>query len=181
MKQLSAFTLLILLGTILTGCPFDSPYCIDTEPLLPIDESVLGKWAALVEKPGDDKHFREESVRIIFEKRTDMEYEIAITGYIGELKPYNLITNDTIKGTAYLSEVAGRQFLNAFIHGRVYIAEVKKENGQLFSLLPLAEVFTSKLIKNSRELRSAVEFHYKVRLKPGYDQQFSLKNLQRVN
>ena len=110
-----------------------------------------------------------------------MEYEIAITGYIDELKPYNLITNDTIKGTAYLSEVAGRQFLNAFIHGKVYIAEVKKENGQLFSLLPLAEVFTSKLIKSSAELRSAVEFHYKVRLKPGYDQQFSLKNLHRVN
>lgn len=181
MKQLSAFTLLLSLGTILTGCPYDSPYCIDPVPLLPIDESLLGKWTAFVEKPGDETHFREEPVTIIFEKRTEMEYEIAITGYIGELKRYNLITNDTIKGTAYLSEVSSRRFLNTTIHGKVYIAEIKKEKGQLFSLLPLAEVFTSKLIKNSSELRSAVGFHYKVRLKPGYDQQFSLKSLKRVN
>lgn len=180
MKQRYTIILLAILGTVLTGCPYDSPYNIDPEPMVAIDEALLGKWGALVEKPGDDQHFREDTVQIIFEKRTDMEYDIAITGYIDELKPYHIIVNDTIKGTAYLSDVAGKQFLNTFIHGKVYIAEVKKNKSGV-SILPLAEAFTSKLIKNSKELRTAIEFHCKIRLVPGYDQQFCLKNLQKEN
>jgi hypothetical protein len=117
---------------------------------------------------------------VIFSKRTDVDYNIAITGYIDELKPYHLIVNDSIKGTGYLSDVAGRQFLNAFIQGKVYIAEIKKENGTI-SILPLSEYFTSKLIKSSKELRTAIEFHYRVKLTPAYDPLFSLKKLQRVN
>lgn len=180
MKQLLPVLFLITLSTLLCGCPYDSPYNLDELPLQNIDESLLGKWATFIKKSDDTGHSVEEPVKIIFEKRTDQEYNIAITGYIDELKPYHLIAGDSIKGTAYLSTVGSKQFLNTFIHGRVYIAEVLKE-GNMVSILPLSEYFTSKLIKNSGELRAAVEFHYRVKLSAAYDPLFSLKKLQKVN
>jgi hypothetical protein len=181
MRKILPLFLLITLTVFLCGCPYDSPFNLDEVPLQNIDENLLGEWSTFISRHGDEKHFREkERVKIIFEKRTDMDYDIAITGNIKELKPWHVITNDSIKGTAYLSTIAGKQFLNAYIHGKVYIAEVIKDSSTI-SILPLAEYFTSKLIKNSRELRTAVEFHYKMKLTPGYDPFFSLKNLQRVN
>ena len=180
MKRILPIFFLSIITVILCGCPYDSPYNIDKAPVQNIDESLLGKWATFIKKSGNASYSKEEAVKIIFSKRTDVDYDIAITGYIDELKPYHLIENDSIKGTGYLSEAAGRQFLNAFIHGKVYIAEVKKDNGTI-SILPISEYFTSKLIKNSKELKAALEFHYKVKLTPAYDQMFSLKNLQKVN
>ena len=175
------YFLLLFTGIIfLYGCPYDSPYGIDEEPQQYIDESLLGKWATTVPRPSDDKHYREDSVKIVFEKKTEMEYDIAITGYLDELKPYRVISNDTIKGTAFLSVIDSRQFLNAFIHGKMYIAEVKKENKNL-SIFTLHEHFTAKYIKNSAALRTAVGFHYKSRATPSYDDWFVLKDLQKVN
>lgn len=180
MNRVFSTFFLLTLTVFLCGCPYDSPYNIDETPVQKIDESLLGKWATFIKKSVDDVHFKEEPVKIIFEKRTDTDYDIAITGYIEELRPYHLIANDSIKGIAYLSEVAGKQFLNAYIHGRVYIAEVVKDSTSI-SIFPLSEYFTSKLIKNSKELRTAVEFHYRVKLSPAHDPFFSLKKLQKVN
>ena len=145
-----------------------------------IDESLLGKWATFIIKTDDAGKSKEEPVKIIFEKRTDMDYDLSITGYLDELKPYHVITNDSIRGTAYLSVVAGKQFLNAYIHGKVYLAEVIKD-GTTISILPLSEYFTSKLIKNSNELRTAVVFHCRVKATPAHDPMFSLRKLQKVN
>jgi hypothetical protein len=180
MKKLLPAFLLIPLTMLFCGCPYDSPYNVDVAPMQNIDESLLGKWATFIKKSGNADYSKEDPVKVIFSKRTDVDYDIAITGYIDELRPYHLIVNDSIKGTGYLSDVAGRQFLNAFIQGKVYIAEIKKENGTI-SILPLSEYFTSKLIKSSKELRTAIEFHYRVKLTPAYDPLFSLKKLQRVN
>lgn len=180
MKQILSIILLFTLSALLCGCPYDSPYNLDQEPAQNIDESLLGKWATFVKKSGNAPSSKEEPVKVIFSKRTDVDYDIAITGYIDELKPYHLIVNDSIKGTGYLSDVAGKQFLNAYIHGRVYIAEIKKDNGTI-SILPLSEYFTSKLIKTSKELRNAVEYHYRIKLTPAHDAMFCLKNLQKVN
>ena len=102
MKPILHYSLLILLATILFGCPYDSPYAIDEEPVQNIDESLLGKWAAFVPRPSDDKHYKEDPVKIIFEKRTNMEYDIAITGYLDELRPYKVVTNDTIIHDGYI-------------------------------------------------------------------------------
>ena len=109
-----------------------------------------------------------------------MEYNIAITGYINELKPFHVITNDSVKGTAFISIVAKKEFLNVFIKGKMYIAEVKRENNSL-SILCLAEHFTSKYIKNSIELRQAVEFHYRIAATVSYDDYFILKKLQKTD
>lgn len=180
MKRPLPLFLLIVLAAFLCGCPYDSPYNLDATPQQNIDKSLLGKWAAFIKKTDNAGHAIEEPVKIIFEKRTDMDYDFSITGYIDELKPYHVIANDTIKGTGYLSTASGKQFLNAYIHGRVYIAEVIKV-GSTLSILPLSEYFTSKLIKNSQELRTAVEFHYRVKITPAHDPFFSLNKLQKVN
>lgn len=179
MRQFLPMLLLLVLAVTLCGCPYDSPYNLDETPQENIDESLIGTWQAIVAKPSDDTHHIEDSITIIFEKRTDKEYDFAITKNINELKPYQVIVNDSIKGIAYISTLAGKRFLNAFIRGKVYLAELVVENNNV-SIYPLAEHFTSKYIKNSRELRTAVEFHYKMRLRPGYDQAFALKNLHKA-
>jgi hypothetical protein len=169
-----------LCSILLFGCPYESSYPIDTEAQQPIDEALLGKWAAFIPKPSTDGHPREEAIKIIFEKRTDLEYDVAITGYIDELRRSRMITNDTIKGTAFLSIIDNRQFLNTFIFGKVYIAEVKLKDNTL-DILTLAEHFTSKFVKNSNALRSAISVHYKTRSFPMYDDWFVVKKMQRVN
>lgn len=179
MRRILPILLLFTLSAILCGCPYESSYNLDEEPQENIDQGLLGNWTATVSKPGFDEQTNDEEVTVVFEQRSEKEYDIAITGPMKELQPFHVITNDSIKGTANISTLSGKRFLNAFIHGRVYIAELVQEKSAV-SIYPLAEYFTSKLIKNSRELRSAVEFHYRVRLKPGYDKSFALKNLRRM-
>ena len=180
MRKIRLFCLLPLASVILWGCPYDSPYGIDPSAQEDIDESLLGSWATFVAKPTWDQQHVEDPVKIIFSKNTDQEYNIAITGYIDELKPYHVITNDTIKGTAYISTVSNRQFLNTLIKGKMYIAEIKKEDNNL-SILCLAERFSVKFCKNSKDLRREIEFHYKVAVTPSYDDFFVARNLKKVN
>lgn len=180
MKKNLSIALLFLLIVFLYGCPYESPYAIDAAPQQYIDEELLGKWAAFVPRPSDDRHYKEEPVKLIVEKRTDMEYDVSITGYISELKVYHVISNDTIKGTAFISTVAKKEFLNTFINGRYYLSEVVKDkNG--FSVFTLSEQFTNKYVKSSAVLRNAIEVHYQYKANPSYDDWFVLKNLQKVN
>lgn len=180
MKQILQLLSLFGLSMLLCGCPYDSPYGIDETAQENIDEDLLGSWATFVTKPANEGDYKADPIKVIFSKNTDQEYNLAITGYLNELKPYKVITNDTIKGTAYISTVAGKQFLNAFIKGKMYIAEIKREKNDL-SIFCLSEHFTIKYIKNSLELRKAIEFHYKVSVTPDYDDYFILKYLQKVN
>lgn len=180
MKYRVSILLLPFLCLILWGCPYDSPYAIDKEAQQPIDENLLGKWAAMIPRPSDDQHYREEPVKVIFEKRTDMEYDVSITGYLDDLRRTQFINSDTIKGTAFLSTIDNRQFLNTFIFGKVYVAEVKQKDNTL-DILTLAEHFTSKFVKNSEALRNAICVHYKTRPEPVYDDWFVAKKMQRVN
>jgi hypothetical protein len=165
------------LAVVLSACPYSSAYKLDDEPVQPIDESLLGKWAAFIKKSAAGK---EEPVKIIFTQKTETVYNIAITGYIDELRPYIAFVADSIKGEAFLSVVGNNTFLNLLINSRNYIGEVKKENGKL-SLLPISESFTAKLVKSNSVLRLALEVHYKTRVKPSYDEEFCLKNLVKVN
>jgi hypothetical protein len=180
MRKIKLFFLLPLASVLLWGCPYDSPYGIDPSAQEDIDESLLGSWATFVSKPTWDQQHVEDPVKIIFSKNTDQEYNLAITGYIDELKPYHVITNDTIKGTAYISTVSNHQFLNTLIKGKMYIAEIKRDNNNL-SILCLAERFSVKFVKNSKDLRREIEFHYKVAVTPYYDDFFVAKNLKKVN
>jgi hypothetical protein len=166
---------ILISSLLLCGCPYRSAYRLDAEPLLPVQENLLGKWATFVKKGN-----RSEPVKLILTQKTATEYDISITGYIEELRPLRIITNDTIKGSGFLSEVGGKNMLNFVLQDQVYLVEIKMEDGKL-SFLPLAENFTSKLIRSHAELRSMVFHHYKIRLQPLYDETFCLRDLVRVN
>ena len=165
MKKLYEFLLLFFLSVSLCSCPYSSAYNLDDTPGIYVEDTLLGSWSTFVKRPGGK---RAEPVTISFSKRTDTEYDIAITGYLNDLKPYMRITADSISGTAFMSTVNDRQFLNIRINSRIYIAELKFKDGTL-SLFPLAEHFTSKMVLNSTALRNSVDFHYKTRVHPMVD------------
>ena len=177
MKTIFTISLLFLLTTILCSCPYNSPYQLDENPNIYVEDDLLGSWATFVKKPVSGN---EEPVKLILTKKTDTEYNIVFTGKLDELKPFKLLYKDSISGTAFMSTVAGRQFLNITIKGTNYIAELKLKDGSL-SLLPLVEHFTAKMIQNNSELRNCVEFHYKTRVHAMYDDDFCLKDMVKVN
>ena len=176
MKTIFTISLLFFLSVLLCSCPYSSPYKLDESPSIYVEDDLLGSWATFVKKPNG----KEEPVKLILTKKNDTEYNIAFTGYLNELKPFKVLVKDSVNGTAFMSTVAGRQFLNITIKGTNYIAELKLKDGML-SLLPLIEHFTSKMIFNNSELRNSVEFHYKTRVHAMYDDDFCLREMLKVN
>lgn len=177
MKIFFTISSLFFLSILLCSCPYGSPYQLDENPTIYVEDDLLGSWATFVKKPVSGK---DEPVKLILSKNNDTEYNIAFTGKLDELRPFKLISRDSINGTAFMSTVAGRQFLNIKIKGVNYIAELILKNGTL-SLLPLVEHFTGKMIQNNAELRNCVEFHYKTRVHALYDDDFCLKEMVKVN
>ena len=177
MKALFSITSFYLLTVLLCSCPFSSPFKLDDNPSMYVEDAIIGKWATFVKKTGTEK---EEPVKLILTKKNESEYNIAFTGYLDELRPYHITKGDSISGTAFMSAIGDRQFLNITIQSKVYIAELKFKDDKL-SLLPLVEHFTSKMIFNNTALRNSVEFHCKTRLRPMYDDDFCLKEMVRVN
>ena len=166
--------------TCLLGCPYESPIALDESPQLNIDENLIGNWEALVLKPSYDQYPVKEKVGISFSRRNNVEYDFAISGNIHELSPYTCFAHDTIRGTAFISDISGFTFLNIRIRERVFIAELKNENGH-YSIMALAEHFTSVFARKSKDLRAAVCLHYKINPHPFYDEFFVLKDLQKID
>lgn len=177
MKNIFTISLLFILSTTLCSCPYSSQYLLDASPNIYVEDDLLGSWATFVKKPVTGKS---EPVKLILSRKSDTEYNIAFTGKLDELRPFKLVYKDSVSGTAFMSTVAGRQFLNITIRGNNYIAELKLKDGNL-SLLPLVEHFTAKMIQNNTDLRNCVEFHYKTRVHAMYDDDFCLKDMVRVN
>ncbi|MEO6489304.1 MAG: hypothetical protein ABIO04_05120 [Ferruginibacter sp.] len=119
-------------------------------------------------------------IKVIFRELNEKEYEINIIGYLDQLKPFLYIPGDTLKATAFMSNVSQWQFLNIEYKGQTYISQLRFENEKL-SILPLAEYFTAKYIKSDSQLRTAVEFHFRTRLSPIFEQSFCMRNMVRVN
>lgn len=177
MKKLFEISLLFFLSVSLCSCPYSSAYNLDETPVINVDETLLGKWVAFVKKPNGS---REEAVYLSLQKKNDTEYNISFTGNLDELRPYRYITSDSLAGTAFMSLVDNRQFLNIRINSRVYIAELGFKNEKLY-LLPLAESFTAKMIFSSEALRKSVEVHYKTRVHPVLDDDFCLRDMVKIN
>jgi hypothetical protein len=178
MKKIFTISVLFFLTTLLCSCPYSSQYLLDETPNIYVEDELLGSWATFVKKPISGK---EDLVKLILSKKTDTEYNIVFTGKIDELKIFRVVDKDSVSGTAFMSTVAGKQFLNITIKGSNYIAELKFKGDGSLSLLPLVEHFTSKMVQNNSELRNCLEFHYKTRLHPLYDEDFSLKDMVKVN
>jgi len=177
MKTVYTILLLFTLAAVLCACPYSSPYKLDDVPSLNVDDALLGKWATFVKRPNTDQ---DEPVKLILSKKNETEYNIALIGYLEDLRPFHVVTADSVLGTAFMSAVGGRQFLNINIKSKFYIAELKFENERL-SVLPMVEHFTSKMIFNNSALRTSLEFHYKTRVHPMFDEEFCLKDMVRVN
>ena len=177
MTRILSIPLLFMLCVSLCSCPYSSIYKLDDNPGIYVEDVLLGKWATFVKKPGTE---REEPVKMILSKKNETEYNIAFIGYSDELRPYRVVTADSVKGTAFMSTVNGKQFLNINIKSNIYIAELRLKDDKL-SLLPLVEHFTSKMIFNNTALRNSVEIHYKTRVHPMFDEDFCLKDMIRVN
>jgi hypothetical protein len=177
MKTVSVISLLAALCILLCSCPYSSPYKLDDVPETYVDPSLLGKWATFVKRPGTE---REEPVKMVLEKKNDMEYNISFTGNLDYLRPFHVVSSDTVSGTAFMSVVGRWQFLNVSIKSKVYIAEMVFKDDKL-TLLPLVEHFTAKMILNNSALRNSVEFHYKSRVHPLIDEDFCLRDMVRVN
>lgn len=176
MKRLCYITCLGY-SLLLAGCPYSSSYKLDDVPSIYVEDELLGNWACFVKKPGTE---REEPVKLILSKKNETEYNIAFTGYLDELKPFRIVNNDTIKGSASLNALLDRQFLNVEINARTYIAELQFANDTL-SILPLAEHFTSRIVHSGKALKQMLEFHYKTRTHPMFDEDFCLKDMVKVN
>lgn len=177
MKKLYSIPLLFFLSASLCSCPYSSPYNLDETPAIYVENDLLGNWSTFVKRPNGQ---RAEPITVTLEKRTDTEYDIIFSGYLEDLRPFVIITADSLKGTAFMSTVGPRQFLNIRIGPRNYIAELRLKDGRL-SLLALAENFTAKMIFNSTALRNSVDFHYKTRVHPMLDEDFCLKDMIKFN
>lgn len=177
MKKTFEIALLFLLSVSLCSCPYSSPYSLDEESGIYVEDALLGNWVALVNKKNRSG---QEPVYLSLSKRSDTEYNIAFSGYLDDLKPYYTIKTDSLNGTAFMSTVSGRQFLNIKINSRTYIAELRFKEDKL-SLLPLVEHFTGKMIFSSAALRNSVDFHYKTRVHPMFDEDFCLWDMIKVN
>ncbi len=176
-KGLSGLTIsafILSLSLFLYGCPYNSSYKIDPEPLIPADETLVGKWSTIISTETDN-----QPLRMLVSKKNDYEYNLDFVGRINGLRNFSVLDKDTLRASAYFSDAASRRFLNIDIKGQTYIAEFIYKNDKI-TLLPLCEHFTSKIIKNDTELKTALEYHYKTRLYPLYDDEFSIRELQRV-
>ena len=171
------FTFLFLLPLLLLyGCPYSSIYKIDDAPSVLAEDAFIGNWAAMVMNGAGTAL----PLKMGVSKKNEYEYDLHFTGNIHDLRYYNVLKEDTIKGTAFISELASRKFLNIQVRGQFYIAEYIYKDDKI-SLLPLCEHFTVKYIKSCAELKEALVLQYKTRLYPLYDEPFCLKEMVRVN
>ena len=177
MNKLFEISLLFFLCLTLCACPYSSAYYLDETSGMNVQDALLGKWTTYMKKPGSSG---EEEIYLSLSKKTDTEYHISITGNLNELRPYRVLISDSLTGTAFMSLVDNRQFLNININSRIYIAELKLKDDKL-SLLPLAENFTGKMVRNTADLRKSVEVHYKTRVHPLLDDDFCLRNMVKLN
>lgn len=170
-----AIHILLLFASVfmLCACPYSSSHSIDKEPAIYIEDALLGNWQAFVKKR---RSSGDGVINMELTKKTDTEYNISFTGYLDDLKPLRVVKQDSINGTAFMSTVDGRQFLNIHIYYKFYIAELILKDDKL-SLMPLAEMFTNKMIFDSETLKACVAVHYKTRVHPLYDSDFALRDM----
>jgi len=161
---------------LLCGCPYQSRFKIDAAPQVATDPQLLGNWnGEITEESG-----RQRDVKVHFAPKNDYEYDVYFCGYFGRYNDPNPKRQDTIWGSAFLSNVDDNRFLNVNLDGKYYIVHVIYENDHL-SLLPMNEHFTSFYIRSDEEMRKRLAYHFKTRRFPLYDEGFSLQNMTRGN
>ena len=168
MRSILTLISLIVMCTLLCGCPYYSSYPLESLPAEPVRDHWLGTW-------NWTSNATTEKTFVTLSKTNEMEYGIAISGSIKAFT--NISLRDSIKATGYTSKVDNLDFLNIFYNSRWYIVQVVEKDNKL-SFLPLAEHFTSRIVTNSGALKTAVSYHFKHRLMASYDE-IRLEEMQR--
>jgi len=166
-----------IFGILLTlcSCPYQSKYKIDSQPQIALDSNLIGDWTGkMTEESG-----RQRNVKVHLEQKNEFEYNIYFSGYFGRYNNPNPKRQDTIRGSAFLSNIDDNRFLNVNLDGKYYIAHVIYEHDHL-SLLTMNEHFTNFIIFSDADMRKRLAYHFKTRRFPLYDDVFSLKNMSRV-
>lgn len=159
---------------VLSGCPYQSKYKIDAEPQVATDAQLIGDWnGEITEESG-----RQRDVKVHFSQKNDFEYDVYFCGYFGRYNDLKNNRQDTISGTAFLSNIDDNRFLNINLDGKYYITHVIYENDHL-SLLPMSDHFTSFMIFSDADMKKRLAYHFKTRRYPLYDDAFSLRNMTR--
>lgn len=160
---------------VLCGCPYHSVHRLDTQPQIQVDERYLGNWEGSIT---DETYGKRTDFKMILSRKNDFEYNMNFIGLFGRVNKKNIPQIDTVKSCAFISEVNNRLFMNVILDARVYIAEFIYHNDEI-SILPMAEEFTSFIITKDEQLRNVLEYHFKTRLHPSYDESFCMRNMKR--
>ena len=186
-NKLTSFIVAFFLMMILQGCPYSSQFCIDTNPENPVDQRYLGKWKGnLTDDCGNSM-----PVDVTISRIDDYYYEFIFHGKFFDHPPVKkhfwqfrkkrvqYTGEDSVVSNAYISYVNGREILNLNHDDLNYLVEINYEKDQL-SLLTIGEGFSSKLMLSDKELRKSLEYHFKSRLFPMYDEGLCLRKMTRV-
>ncbi len=180
-KPKQTFTVLISFCTaistiiLLCGCPYHTSFPIEKTPQVEVNYSYLGTWKG---KLIDEINGNTKAVKLNISKADDFNYALQITGKF-ESSIYKQNIEDTIYATMFMSVINNKQIANVILENRVFFADVSYQNEQI-SFLPLAENFTSFFVKTDTELKNRIEYHFKTRLHPLYEESFCLRNMTRV-
>ena len=79
-------------------------------------------------------------------KYTDSLYWLVFTSDMRDLAWYRVAVHDSIRGTAFMSDVNGHTVINYQAAGQNFIGEFIYENGKL-SIYPFEERFTNKILR----------------------------------
>lgn len=172
---LFVFSTSICMMIFLCGCPYHTSFTIDKHPLTEIDTNYIGNWKG---KLIDELYGNTLPIKINITGTDNFNYNLIISGKFGSSNNKNLI-EDTIVATMFVSIINNKQIANIMLDNRVFFADVSYQNDQI-SFLPLADNFTSFLVKTNTELKYRIAYHFKTRLNPLYDESFCLRNMTRV-
>lgn len=166
-----------MLLVLLTGCPFGSPYPLDENPQILIQDTLLGRWKTTIM----NEYAKPVPVTMLLEKHDDFIYNISFSGYFSN--PVRTINKqaveDTIASMAFESVVEGHSFWNVAMGDKIYPVLFQCQDDQI-SLRPMNDHFTSFIIKSSSQLRERLSYHIKMRQVLDVDESFQLIRMVRV-
>lgn len=178
LKNTLFLLMLISVIMIFTACPFSTFRQLDDVPQVRVLPTLFGVWSGVAQNEVTGKRTQ---VQLRITGEDDFHYKFQFVGFWGRTDRKRRPLLDTVEARAFMSVLQERSFLNVQLDGRTYLAEVKYDQKDELTLLPLAEQFTSFGIRTNEDLKKVVINHFKTRLNPLYDESFCLRSMKRVS
>ena len=170
--------LMVLIVFFFTACPFSTFRQLDDTPQVQVEPTLFGVWSGVAQNEVTGKRTQ---VELHISGEDDFHYKLQFIGFLGRTDRKRRPLLDTVDAKAFMSVLEDRTFLNVRVDGRTYLAEVKHDQKDELTLLPLAEQFTSFGIRTTEALKKVVINHFKTRLAPLYDESFCLRSMKRIS